>query len=244
MKVKLFFLCTLALSFVGCHFTETMVLNPDGSGTISVEANMNEMMAFGGAGMADSMFVKMDTIIYMKKFLEEKKDSIAKLPASEQQKLKKMEKFNLHIKMDTENSEMIYDISTNFKNISEANDIVNGIEQIDKMMPNDPNSETKKEDTPEVFGVNYTFDKGIFKRDAYIKNEKLHQQEVDSLQQAEAFMASSDYTLKYTFPRKIKKVSTPDAVISEDKKSLTLQRPFLDYYKNPDVLDLEVVLEK
>jgi len=246
MIQKLLFLLVLAFTAVSCQFTETMVMNEDGSGTMRVEVNLNEMMAFGGQAMADSTIVKMDTIVYMKQFLEEKKDSIAKLSITEQQKLKKLENFNIHIKMDSESSEMVYDISTNFKNISEANDMLNGLEQAGNLMPNpDSNTEIKKEeDSPEILGVNYSFEKGVFKRDAYIKDERLHQQQVDSMKQAEAFMGSSNYTLKYTFPKKIKKTSNPEATFSADRKTVTVQKPFLEYFKNPDMLDLEVELEK
>lgn len=243
---RLLSLFALAFIIASCQFTETMVLNEDGSGTIAVEVNMNEMMAFGGAAVTDSMIVKMDTIVYMKQFLEERKDSIAKLSASNQEKLKKFENFNIHMKMDTETSEMVYDISTNFKNISEANDISNGLEQAENLMPTmDSNSQQtpKEEDSPEVIGVNYSFKKGVFKRDAYIKDEKIHQQQVDSMKQAEAFMGGSNYTLNYTFPKKIKKTSNPEATFSEDKKTVTVQSPFMEYFKNPDLLDLEVELE-
>ncbi len=245
MIQKLLFLFVLAFIATSCQFTETMVMNEDGSGIMTVEANMNELMAFGGAPVIDSMKVKIDTIVYMKQFLEEKKDSISKLSASEQAKLKKLENFNIHINMNSETSEMVYDISTKFKNISEANDILNGLEQVSNLMPSpDPNTEIKKEeDSPEIIGVNYSFKKGIFKRDAYIKDEKLHQQQVDSMKQAEAFMGGSNYTLNYTFPKKIKKASNPDATFSEDKKTIRVQAPFIEYFKNPDLLDLEVELE-
>ncbi|MEH6763754.1 MAG: hypothetical protein V7655_04570 [Aequorivita antarctica] len=246
MKLKLLLLFILAFTFVSCQFTETMVMNEDGSGTMRVEVNLNEMMAFGGGAMGDSTVMKMDTIVYMKQFLEEKKDSISKLSITEQQKLKKLENFNIHIKMDSETSEMVYDISTNFKNINEANDMLNGLEQAGNLIPNkDANNEIKKEeDSPEVVGVNYSFKNGIFKRDAYIKDEKLHAQQVDSMKQAEAFMGGSNYMLKYTFPKKIKNTSNPDATFSADKKTVSIQAPFLEYFKNPDLLDLEVELEK
>ncbi len=245
MKLKLLSLFVLVITFVSCQFTETMILNEDGSGNLRVEVNLNEMMAFGGGAMADSAIMKMDTIVYMKQFLEEKKDSISKLSVIEQQKLKKLENFNIHIKMDSETSEMVYDISTNFKDISEANDILNGLEQAGNLMPNpDVNTEIKKEeDSPELIGVNYSFKKGVFKRDAYIKDEKMHRQQVDSMKQAEAFMGGSNYTLNYTFPKKIKKTSNPEATFSEDKKTVKIEAPFIEYFKNPDLLDLEVELE-
>ncbi|MDC8001492.1 hypothetical protein POV26_10625 [Aequorivita todarodis] len=246
MIQKFLLLFALAFTAVSCQFTETMVMNEDGSGIMTVEVNLNEMMAFGGSTMPDSTVMKMDTIIYMKQFLEEKKDSISKLSITEQEKLKKLKNFNIHMKIDSEKAEMVYDISSNFKNISEANDLLNGLEQVGSLMPNpDANTEIKKEeDAPEVVGVTYSFKNGIFKRDAYIKDEKLHQQQVDSMKQAEAFMGGSNYKLKYTFAKKIKKTSNPEATFSEDKKTVTVQEPFLEYFKNPDLLDLEVELEK
>ena len=244
MLQKFIFLFALAFASVGCQFTETMVMNEDGSGSMTVEVDMSELMAFGaGAGM-DSTQTKIDTIIKVRDFLEEKKDSIAKLSKQEQERLRKFENFNVHIKMDSETSEMVYDISTKFKNISEANDIMNGLEQAGNFMPMDSNSpENKKESAPEIIGVNYSFEKGIFKRDAFIKDKLLHQQQVDSMKQSEAFMGGSNYTLKYTFAKRIKTTSIIDASFSEDKKTVTVEKPFLEYFKNPDVLDFEVVLE-
>ena len=57
-------------------------------------------------------------------------------------------------------------------------------------------------------------------------------------------MSGITYKVKYTFPRKIKSTSVEDATFSLDGKTLELQRNFIDYMKNPDVLDIEVVLEK
>lgn len=246
MKIKLPALLILIITLVSCQFTETMVMNEDGSGTMAVEVNLSEMMAFGGAAMVDTLAVKMDTVVDMKEFLEEKKDSISKLSAEEQQKLKKLENFKIHMKMDSEASEMVYTVSTNFKNVGEANDMLNGLEAAGKLMPNpDSNTEIKKEeDSPELIGVNYSFKMNTFKRDAYIKDKAMHQKQVDSLQQAEAFMGGSMYTLKYTFPRKIKKTSNPEATFSADGKTVTVQKTFIEYFKNPDLLDLEVELEK
>lgn len=243
---KILFLVGVSLALTSCQFTEIMVLNEDGSGTMSVEVNLSEMMAFGGDEAADSSVIKMDTIIYVKQFLEEKKDSIASLSKQEQLKLKKLENYNIRVKMDSESSEMIYNISTSFKSVSEANDLANGLDKAGDFIPSmneNPEEAQKEEDSPDIIGVNYSFIKGVFKRDAYIKDKKLHQREVDSLQQTEAFLQGSNYTLNYTFPKPIKKVSDPAATLSNNKKTLTLKKGFIDYFKNPDLLDLEVELE-
>lgn len=245
MKQRLLIILVLAFTAVGCQFTETMVMNEDGSGSMTLEVNLNEMMAFGGNSVADSTVSKMDTLIYMKQFLEEKKDSISKLSASDQQKLKNLENLTFHMKMDSETSELVYEVSTQFKNVSEANDLIKGLEQIGNLMPNpDENTKiTSNEEEPEVIAVAYSFKNGIFKRDAYILDEKLHQQQIDSMKNAEAFMAGSNYGLKYSFTKKIKRASNPDATFSQDKKTVTLKKPILEYYKNPDLLDLEIELE-
>ena len=246
MVQKLLCLFACMLTLASCQFTETMVMNEDGSGTMTVEVNLNEMMAFGGAAVADSVAMKIDTIISMKQFLEEKKDSIATLSAAQQRELKNLENFNIHMKVDSETSEMVYDISTHFKSISEANDILSGLGPVGNLMP-DPDANTqieRKDDSPDFIGTAYSFENGIFMRDAYIQDERQHQQQMDSMKQAEAFMGESNYTLKYTFPRKIKTASSNDATFSEDRKTVILQKPFLEYLKNPDVLDLEVELEE
>lgn len=245
MKLKILFLAILGLVLSSCQFTETMVMNTDGSGTMSMELNLNEMMAFGGMSEMESIEEKVDTIIRMKDFLEEKKDSISKLSKADQLKLKKLENYNLHIKLDSEEKIMKYDISIDFTNVSEANEIMNALEQVDNLSPssNKEDVESKKQGNPDIVGVNYSFEKNIFKRDAYIKDQKLHQQQVDSLKQTEAFFAGSLYTLNYTFPKKIKKASNPNAVFSNNKKTIEIRTQFIEYLKDPNLLDLQVELE-
>jgi hypothetical protein len=63
------------------------------------------------------------------------------------------------------------------------------------------------------------------------------------MKQAEAFMGGAIYRLKYTFPKKIKKVSVEDATFSLDGKTMEFERSMLEYMKDPDILDVEVELE-
>ena len=77
---------------VSCQFTETMVINEDGSGRMSISMDLSEMMAFSGEMESDSTITKMDTIIPFKYILEDKKDSIAQLSTREQKKIKRVRK--------------------------------------------------------------------------------------------------------------------------------------------------------
>jgi len=247
MIKRFFLLLTLAVLIVSCQFTETLELNENGTGRMAIEMDLGEMMAFTDEFEKDSVATKLDTIIHMKDFLEEKKDSISKLSEDKQLQLKKMENFNLHMIMDTEKSEMKFNIFSDFKDISEVNDLFKGLEQTASMMPgldDDENGEDKDEEAKDIIGVSYSYKDGMFKRDAFIKDKEMHQQEVDSMKSAESFMGSMKYKLKYTFPRKIKNASVENASYSLDGKTIEIVASFIDYFKDPDVLDLEIELEK
>ena len=241
---KVIVLVVLGVSLVSCQFTETMILQEDGSGRMNLSADLSEMMAFGGEMASDSTFAKQDTVIAFKDLFEAKKDSIAQLPMDEQKRLKSMENYKLHLVTNPETSTMVVDVFTDFKNVSEANELMKGFEQSQSIMPGSTSSNDTNEKEPEVIGVSYSFSKGKFKRDAYIKDKEAHQKQIDSLKNAEAFMSGISYKLKYTFPRKIKKASAEDATFSLDGKTLELEKGFVEYLKNPDVLDIEVELEK
>lgn len=240
-------LIACAVTLISCQFTETMELNEDGTGRMTIEMDLGEMMAFSDEFEQDSVATKMDTIIQMKDFLEENKDSISMLSEAKQLQLKKMENYNLHLIMDTEKSEMKFNIYSDFKDIREVNDLFKGLEQTASLMPgldDDGDEKEQEEDSKDIIGVSYSYADGMFKRDAFIKDKEMHQQEVDSLKSVESFMSSMKYKLKYTFPRKIKYASVGNASYSLDGKTIEIVTGFIEYYKDPDILDLEVELEK
>ncbi|HPF12270.1 MAG TPA: hypothetical protein PKW08_06815 [Flavobacteriaceae bacterium] len=247
MKKILLLLMMLGL-LSSCQFSETLVLNEDGTGRMAISMDMSEMMAFGGASN-DSTFTKQDTIIAFKDIFEERKDSIANLPKKEQEKLKAMEQYQAHIFSNPETQELVMDVFVDFKDISEANDLMQGFGQTTQFIPgsgsgNNSSEGSTEESEPQIIGVSYSFKKGKFKRDAFILDETLHKNQLDSLKQAESFMSGITYQIKYTFPRKIKKTNIEDATFSMDGKTMQFQRSFMEYFKNPDVLDVEVELER
>ena len=236
----------LAVVAWSCQLTETMTLNEDGSGRLSISMDMKEMMAFSGI-MEDSATAmqKLDTIISMKDFLEEKKDSIAQLPADEQARLKKLENFKFRSVVNSETQEMFMDVFTDFTSVEQANDLMGAFEESGNFMQGlgDDTTIERDEKSGGIMGVAFAYANGKFKRDAFILDKAKHQMQVDSMKQAEAFMEQMTYKIKYTFPRKIKSASATDARLTMDGKTIEIERKFIDYLKNPDVLDLEVELE-
>ena len=237
----------LLLILVSCQFTETMVLNKDGSGRMTIKMDLNDIMKFAGEISNDSTLTKKDTVIPFKKIFEEKKDSIAKLPEEERKRLKEMENYNLSFSVNPDNDVVLIAVFTDFKNIEEANNLMEGFSLVNDKIPGSNkksigNEENKKEDN--IFGVRYFYKKNKFKRDAYIKDEVAYKQELDSLKNYERIFNSINYVIKYTFPTPIKKCSVKDASFSADKKTITITRNFGDYYRNPDIMDVEIELEK
>jgi len=244
MLQKSIFLLVLFLTLVSCQFTETMIINENGSGRMSISMDLSEMMAFSGEMMSDSTMTKMDTIIPFKHILEEKKDSIAQLSSKEQKKLKSLENYNIHLLTDPETSQMVIDIYTDFKNVSEANDLMKAFDESEGFISGMQDGGSSNTSGDNNVGVMYSYKKGKFKRDSYIIDLEKHQIQIDSIKDVESFMSGMTYKLKYTFPRKIKKSSVEDATYSLDGKTIEMQRSFIEYIKNPDVMDLEVELEK
>ena len=244
MLQRFLFLLVLIFTLVSCQFTETMVINEDGSGSISISMDLSEMMAFSGEMMTDSTLTKMDTIIPFKYILEEEKDSIAKLSAREQKRLKNLENYNIHLVTDPEINKMVIDVFTDFKDVSEANELMKAFDETDEFIPGMKTDEEGDSSNETNVGVNYSYKRGVFKRDSYILDREKYQVQMDSIKEVESFMSGMTYKLKYTFPRKIKKSSVEDATYSLDGKTIEMERSFIDYIKNPDIMDLEVELEK
>lgn len=234
------------LVFTSCEFSETIVLNADGSGKIKIQMDASELMtmipAMVGEDELKGMEERIDTTFFFADILKQSKDSIAQLPVEQQKKLKNLEPFGVHVKMDPEKGEMLYDIFLNFKDISEANEMFKVFNQISNTGTNTVNS---SEGLPnqESIKVHYSFNNNVFKRNAFISDRILHQQELDSLQNMEMMMGNTVYKLNYTFPKSIKSVTNSEATFSADRKSLYLQANYFDYFRNPDLLSVEVVLD-
>ncbi len=244
MIKRALFVFVAVVLMASCQFTETMTLNEDGSGRMSVMLDMSEMMAFGGMG-EDTTVIKMDTLVALKDYLEEKKDSIAQLPMAEQKRLKRMENFKMRMYADSDVNEMLLDVFVDFNSIEEANDIMNGLGESSNFLDTVGDVQVSKDESSEdVMGVNFSFKDGKFMRDAYIKDPEKYKVQLDSLGGAEAFLGGMKYTIKYTFPRKIVKTNQENATFSLDGKTMEFEVGFLDYFKNPDLLDIEVELEQ
>ena len=246
MKFKtLLFLIGLLTSLSSCIFTEELTVSNDGSGTYAFKMDMSDMLeSVKDMSNKDSLTEPevLDTIVFFKDILEEKKDSISKLAKEEQILLKSLEYLKLHMQVDEENGKMLMDFVMDFKSISELKDMQNKITKAQALNDdkNQDNSLKSKAD------VEYSFDGKTFRRSVIMKDlseEKL--QEVErSIQQSSSFLEGTMYKVVYHFESEIHSVSFKGAIISDDQKTLKIEVPLDSVMKNPKWLDFEVKLKK
>jgi len=256
-------LVIFSLSLTSCAITENVSFNADNSGKINYKFDMTKVMQMMGDKMGQSEGKKskdIDSTFTMASLYETKKDSIAKLPKEEQEKIKKMEKFTCHMVMKEKEGVFVYDMFADFKNTTELQEMVSPVNTLSGLSPN--GKKAPADAAPKNDGITrYTFNGKKFSKSVAVKNKEevkadlkkgLEKEGVEK-SEAEAFssqmtqsmemmMGESTYDMVVTFPRKVKKVSVANAKISEDKKTVTITYPMKEYMESKN-LNFEVELE-
>lgn len=246
---RFFLLLALIFSIVltSCQFSENIYINDDGSGKMEFSFDGTQLIQMAGDKIADTQEKAIDSTFSFKELFSTMRDSISKLSAEEQQKLKRLEPFSMHMVINPNTSEMKFDMFTDFKTVTELQDMfkaMNGFGDLKgKQQANTPNNPFSSFGGDESTELNYNYDGRIFKRTAKIIDKEAYTQVTDSLGQMGMMFGSSTYKLNYHFPKRIKSVSNQTALFSEDRKSVTVEYGFMDYIANPEALNLEVILE-
>lgn len=251
-------------SFTSCSITEKMIINDNGTGKFSCEIDGSKMMSMMGNAFKndsndtakkgnDSKKDKLiDSTFTFKQLLASKKDSIAKLSPEEQAKIKKMENFSIHILMDQDKGIMNYSMFTDFKSIIELQDLMSPLQSMKSLAPGknanmlSSNSGIAEENSSTKFFYDgKSFSKTVSKLGK--KKEEIKPDSVSEDDMAEKMKESmnmvfdqSNYKVVYQFPKAVKKISVPNALYSEDRKTITIEYPLKDYMENPDKLSFEV----
>jgi hypothetical protein len=243
-SLMLFLVLALMLLVSSCTVTENIYVNADGSGKFNVDLDGSSLMAMMPK---DSLGVEknVDSVFTFKQLLADNKDSISKLPISEQQLLKKLENFSMRMQMNQEQKQFLFSLQTNFKNVSELQDAMVAINAISALQNKANKAEFGATIPSEGVANNnstltYALQGNKFTRTAVLNTTKKLTQNEEAAEMNKMIFASSNYILKYHFAKPVKKVSNAAAMFSEDRKTITLQYPFSEYMENPEKLNLEV----
>lgn len=234
----------MSVGFVACNFKEEIYFNEDGTGKMSISFEGGELMQMLPASDSLQIQKPIDSTIVFKQILLDKKDSIAQLSQDQQAKLKRLEPFSLHMKVEPENGVMNFDMFTDFSDVSEMNDAFNAFQNASSIGPLSGGRSMPSNATNETTEVNYSFKRNKFKRKTVILNQELFEKSLDSLGSAEMFLSSSTYTFMYHFPRRVKSTNIEEATFSMDGKTMIHEVDFLGMMRDPESVVIEVELER
>lgn len=249
MKKTLLFLL-LAFVFTSCTFTEEITINPDGTGKYNMDMDGSSFMAMIPKDSLGGKKEKaIDSTFSFKQLFEEKKDSIAKLSKVQQEKIKKLEKFNMRMLMNYDTKKFFFSMNTDFNSVSELQDVMDDMSELNRLGKTNKDLATNPLSGSSMFGTNsakisYFYDGNKFSRKAIVDQKALKEMEVDSLAQYQMILESSKYILKYHFPKAVKTISNKTALFSEDRKTITIEHTFNEYMKEPEKLNFEVIFQK
>ncbi len=250
-RFTFFYLAFIVVFFTSCQFSENIYINEDGSGKMEFSFDASEIMHMAGNEVSKGTGEKdIDSTFTFKEIFEEKKDSIATLSPEEQAKLKALENFSVHMLMSEKDKKFNMEIFTDFKDARELQDMFTALNEVSNLQGkgnskiNDPSNPFSAMANGGNSKLSYSFENNVFKRTVKVLDKEVQQKMKDSLGQAAMMFASSKYKLNYHFPRKVKSVSNDKALFSSDGKTVTIEYGLMDYMTNPEVMNLEVVLEK
>ncbi len=225
-----------------CHFTEEITIRKNGSGIYNLKIDMSDMTkAIKEMNAQDSVekpLQNIDSTIYFKDILTQKKDSLSKLSQGERETLEALKDVKLHIKVDEAKGLMLMDFTKAFSDLKDLDKIKDKIEKAHQLQEN----KIDTTGTIENHDIYYSYDGKHFLRKVVLRTLSESQQErFDAqLQSQQMFLAGSEFELVYHFPKKIKKVNLEHVQFSDDRKTLRIRVPMDSLSRNPALLNLKV----
>ncbi len=255
MKLKnLLALSICILIFSSCEIVQEIKFEENGGGKYSLGFDMSEMMKMGATSKSDSSKAKqLDTLINFSKFLEERKDSIAKLSKKEREKIELLKDFELYMKSDTATNQLVMNINYYFKDINDLNKFgeklkdqnVKELDLFNKQLK----PKNKKDSSDDAFpdfnkSFTTTFTKKKFTRK--ITEKAYH----DAVKKKDTTMKKDNpmsnmirFKQRFIFPYKIKSVSNKNVRILSDFKGIEQDANFYEMNNDPTFFDVEVEFE-
>jgi hypothetical protein len=269
--IKLLLVLAIIFNFSSCTITEKLIVNENGGGKFAYDIDGSKMMSMmGSAFKGDEKPSKkskkkkerpskdVDSTFTFKEMFAGKQDSISKLSPEEQAKIKKMERFSVHMVVNEEKGIMNYSMFTDFNSVAELQDMMSPVESMKSLTPAGQSggmgmAPSALEDNS---ATQFFYDGKIFKKIVSEKEKKKEEpageiseesaalsEELKLKESLNLFFEQSNYKVVYQFPKAVKRVSVENALYSEDRKTITIEYPLKDYMDSPKKLNFEVEFE-
>jgi hypothetical protein len=242
-KMKIYFFLLFLVLATSCQVTETIHLNPDGSGTIEVTnlRDENSYMQLAKENYSKEEIYN-DTTYIFGDYIKKHQETFSRTSVADQNVFLRYSDVKFRRKQSSYEKEFRTTYSQNFKKASDIVDLYKADHYLDDIKNNYALSAEEH-----YYKVTYTFEGNHFKRAVTITDTLELKKEFDKVEKYKDYYKGyklvQNYVLHYHFPRKIKSVSNPQAKISDNRKSLSVQFLLTDCVQNPVITNLEVVLE-
>ncbi|APY08916.1 hypothetical protein BWZ20_11655 [Winogradskyella sp. J14-2] len=260
---NIFLLIVLACSVASCNVTESIVFNQNGSGNFLLSYEMGDAMKAMTESMGDNSDKEkkeggevMDTTMVFADIMETYKDSVAALPENKRLAMEAVKDMYMRMQINEEEGIMNFGMGMQFESIAELKDLNEKFKKIQSLNAQGEQVDAMKENSPlgnfmgnENSDVAYMYTNDGFSRMTSIKvpdeatedaMDELFDETDESNQQFLDYFQSSFYTVKLTFPKTVKSINIEGAEFSDDRKTVSYKTNWVDYLKNPKLLDVNV----
>jgi hypothetical protein len=253
IRILLFFL--LPLAFASCMDTrEELEIKSNGSGTLVMKTDLSKMLELVKSFPAsDSNLEKngldkaMDTVMLMKDYV----DTASGIPASQKELLRNGK---VHVVMNVKDNIGKFDMSFPFTSTDKLqqlyaslNNSSGGLTSLfggaTKGLPHGPDDQAGDKSMPQITAVyDITVKNGLYSRKVNKERYDEFKQSVnlDQLNGVSSMFGDMNYTLSVKLPNPVKRVSNSKAVISNDKKTVTLTTELMQTFQHPELLSLDI----
>ena len=228
---------------MGCQVTETIVLDADGSGQIAIELHRVEQSYQQWAGEdynKNEVFV--DTTYVFDDFIAKYNQTFSRLTPEDKAV------FNAYKGVQVQNKRNSYEkdfrtiISRKYKKIAEVPDLYRTERYASDIIHNYALSAEE-----DYYKVAFEYHDNHFKRVVTITNPSIFKSEQERLAQYQLELSKKKVfqklTLSYSFFKEIKSVSVANALLSSDRKSVTISFGLIESLINPESTSVRIDFE-
>lgn len=233
----------LTTILTSCEFREKIIFEKDGSGVVATSfygEQMGDMLeSFSSESSNGVVRLKVEDLI------EENQEDFDKLSKEEKEQIYAMS--STEIIIENQEGNLLVSMEVPFKNIEEINSIIKrSRESINNQFNKNTDSSEEKDNTEaalaDLIEVDFYWKNNVFERTTSISDTLKYSNLAKGMSSnSEGFGDNIfSYVLIYSFPKKIRSYSPEDAVLSNDKKTVTLRRSAMQVTKDPKLLDLKL----
>lgn len=238
MKKSLLLLIVTIL-FSSCSIYEEIYFNEDMSVKYEMKFDASELLGMVSASSLSSSSFPTDSVLSFADIIAEHKDSLQTLSAEEQLILEDFKSVTLKIKSDTIDKTFFITLLGDFKDSEALNRALKVISE-QKGKGSDVKTGRKVVDQFDNTSK-YFWDGRNMKREIQPKTSVGSEASKD--QNMMDMLSTGKMIVKYHFPKRVTKVNNPDALFSQDGKTIVIEYSTKDFMNSAKKINIEIETE-